>query len=259
MQLDAITAVVLTYNEAPNIGRTLENLRSLARVVVVDSFSTDGTAELVRRFPNADLYQRPFDSHAEQWNFAIAQTGIKTPWILALDADYQVTAAAREEIARLDPPTDVAGYASRFVYCVFGKPLRGTAYPSVTALYRRGLGHYVQDGHTQRVVVDGRIESLAAPLLHDDRKPLSRWLASQDRYMVLEAQKLRASPWRDLRPADALRRMIVASPIVMLLYCLLVKGNILDGRAGMYYAMQRMLAECLLSARMLESELEESP
>src|SRR6185437_102295 len=166
MQLDAITAVVLTYNEAPNIGRTLERLRALPRVVVVDSFSTDATPEIVRAFPNAGLHQRAFDSHAAQWNHAIAETGIGTAWILALDADYQLTEDALEEIARLEPGADVAGYSSRFVYCVFGKPLRGTAYPPVTTLFRAGKGRYVQDGHTQRLIVDGRVEKLAAPLLH---------------------------------------------------------------------------------------------
>jgi glycosyltransferase involved in cell wall biosynthesis len=258
MQLDAITAVVLTYDEAPNIGRTLEKLRFLPRVVVVDSFSTDGTPEIVRAFPNAELHQRAFDSHARQWNYAIDETGIRTPWILALDADYQVTDAARQEIERLVPRDEVAGYASRFVYCVFGKRLRGTAYPPVTTLFRAGRGRYVQDGHTQRVEVQGAVERLEEPLLHDDRKPLSRWLASQDRYMALEAAKLRAAPWTQLRPADAIRRTLVASPLLMLAYCLLVKGNILDGRAGLYYALQRMLAECLLSVRMLESRFEES-
>ena len=257
MQLDAITAVVLTYNEAPNIGRTLERLRKLPRVVVVDSLSTDGTPEIVRGFPNAELYRRAFDAHASQWNHAIGETGIRTPWILALDADYQLTDAALQEIARLKPGTDVAGYSSRFTYCVFGKPLRGAAYPPVTTLFRTGRGRYVQDGHTQRVVVDGRVETLRERLLHDDRKPLSRWLASQDRYMALEAAKLRASSWRSLRPADAVRRMLIASPVLMPLYCLLVKGNILDGRAGLYYAMQRMLAECLLSVRILESSFED--
>jgi len=257
MQLDAITAVILTFDEAPNIGRTLQRLRTLPRVVVVDSFSTDGTPEIVRRFPNAELHQRAFDSHAAQWNHAIGETDIRTPWILALDADYQLTDAALEEIARLEPPSEVAGYASRFIYCVFGKPLRGTAYPPVTTLFRTGKGRYIQDGHTQRVLVDGRVESLCARLLHDDRKPLSRWLASQDRYMALEAAKLRGSSWGALRPADVVRRALVASPLLMPLYCLLVKGNILDGRAGLYYALQRMLAECLLSVRMLESRLEE--
>ena len=257
MQLDAITAVVLTHDEAPNIGRTLERLRTLPRVVVVDSFSTDGTPEIVRGCANAELHQRPFDSHASQWNYAICETGIRTPWILALDADYQLTAAALDEIARIEPSADVTGYSTCFVYCVFGKPLRGTAYPPVTTLFRTGRARYVQDGHTQRVVVDGPVKKLSARLLHDDRKPLSRWLASQDRYMALEAAKLRASSWRNLRAADAVRRTLVASPLLMPLYCLLVKGNILDGRAGLYYAMQRMLAECLLSVRMLESRLEE--
>src|SRR6185312_12991 len=140
-----------------------------------------------------------------------------------------------------------------FIYCVFGKPLRGTAYPPVTTLFRTGKGRYIQDGHTQRVLVDGRVESLCARLLHDDRKPLSRWRASQDRYMALEAAKLRGSSWGALRRADGVRPALAATPPLMPLSCLLAKGHILHGRPALYSALQPMLAECLLSVRMLES------
>src|SRR6266853_1961071 len=87
--LGAITPVILTFNEAPNIGRTLERLPWARRIVVVDSFSDDDTGAIVTRYPKAELFRRRFDSHANQWNFAIHETGINTEWILALDADYQ--------------------------------------------------------------------------------------------------------------------------------------------------------------------------
>src|SRR5690349_23826295 len=90
MRLDEITPVILSFNEAPNIGRTLERLVWANRVVVVDSFSDDETGSIVARYLKAEMFQRRFDSHANQWNFAIHETGIDTDWVLALDADYQV-------------------------------------------------------------------------------------------------------------------------------------------------------------------------
>src|SRR6185369_1762222 len=86
--LDQITPLILTYNEAPNIPRSLEALSWAKDIVVVDSFSDDNTVELAKSFPQVRLFQRAFDSHRNQWEFGLKETGISTPWVLALDADY---------------------------------------------------------------------------------------------------------------------------------------------------------------------------
>ena len=86
--MTSITGVVLTFNEAPNIARTLAQLAWLPEIVVVDSHSTDGTPALAAAFPNVRVVQRPFTTHAEQWNFGLEAAGIDTEWVLALDADF---------------------------------------------------------------------------------------------------------------------------------------------------------------------------
>src|SRR5258708_7588126 len=81
--LDQITPLILTHNEAPNIGRTLAELSWASDIVVVDSFSDDETLEIVSRFPQVRVYQRQFDSHENQWNFGLRETGIDSEWLLA--------------------------------------------------------------------------------------------------------------------------------------------------------------------------------
>jgi glycosyltransferase involved in cell wall biosynthesis len=252
--LDQITPVILTYNEAPNIARTLERLEWARDIVVVDSFSRDETLSLIAGTPQARIFQREFDCHENQWNFALKETGIDSEWVLALDADYLVTPELIEELRELKPGAHIAGYRAQFVYCVNGRPLRGSAYPPVAVLYRREGSEYRQDGHTQRVLVQGNVESLRAPILHDDRKSFDHWLRSQARYMKLEATTLARSKWRDLGWADRLRKLRVVAPFAMPLYCLLIKGAILDGRAGIFYAFQRMLSELLLSLYLIEDK-----
>jgi glycosyltransferase involved in cell wall biosynthesis len=248
--LAQITPLILTYNEAPNIARTLNSVSWAQDIVVVDSFSNDKTVEIVRSFPHVRLFQRAFDCHSNQWEFGLRETGISTPWVLALDADYVVSSELTRELEHLEPGADTVGYRANFLYCVNGKKLRSGIYPPVTVLYRRDAASYVQDGHTQRVALQGSIENLSVPVLHDDRKSLKHWFASQARYTQLEAEKLRAANPSDLGLADRMRRWRIVAPPAMLVYCLIVRGGIFDGWAGLYYAFQRAMAELMLSHRL---------
>src|SRR6185503_4482951 len=99
MMRDLITPMVLTFNEVPNIQRTIERLAWAKRILVVDSFSNDGTCELVRTFPQVDLVQRKFDSFADQCNFGLQQ--ISSPWVLSLDADYVLSDQLIDELSQL--------------------------------------------------------------------------------------------------------------------------------------------------------------
>jgi glycosyltransferase involved in cell wall biosynthesis len=254
MTLNDITAVVLTYNEAPNIARTLGRLAGVA-VVVVDSCSTDETRAIAATFPNVRVFERAFTTHAEQWNYALTGTGITTEWVLALDADFVVPDDMLGELAALQPASEVGGYRASFTYCIEGTPIKSGVYPPVTVLFRRARARYEQDGHTQRVRVDGAVVPLSARILHDDRKPLSHWINSQVRYMRLEADKLLAAPPGSLSTVDRVRTWIVAAPPLVFLHCLLVRGGIFDGRAGLYYALQRAAAELILSMTLVERRL----
>lgn len=253
--MTGVTALVLTFNEEPNLARTLGRLTSFSDVVVVDSDSTDRTREIAAGFANVRVVQRRFTTHAEQWNFGLQQTGIATAWVLALDADFVLTDEAVRELASLSPPSDVAGYRAAFTYCIDGRPLRSGVYPPVTVLYRRAVAHYEQDGHTQRVRIDGRVVPLAARILHDDRKPLGQWIASQVRYMRLEADKLASAPPASLAAVDRVRKLIVLAPPLVFLRCLFVGGGILDGWPGLFYALQRATAEVILSLSLVERRL----
>ena len=253
--LDQITPVILTYNEAANIGRTLERLAWAREVVVVDSLSTDDTVAIAGRFPNTRVVQRPFDSHARQWRFATAETGIGSAWILRLDADYMMESALREEVAALAPPAELSAYQISFTYCMDGKPLRASLYPTLPVLFRRGRETFTQDGHTEKLRIEGPTAPLTHRLLHDDRKTTERWLQSQSRYQAAEAEKLLSRPWAELSWADRLRLTRVLGPLAVAVHCLLVKGLIFDGTAGLLYTAQRVTADIILSMHLLRRDL----
>jgi glycosyltransferase involved in cell wall biosynthesis len=255
LRLDQITPVILTFNEEPNIARVLDRLRWASDIVVVDSGSTDRTVELVREFPNARLFVRPFDSHERQWNYAVNDTGIGTEWVLTFDADYILSNEGIDELRGLDPDADVAGFEASFRYCIQGHALRHSLYPPRIVLFRHAMGVFHQDGHTQRVTVAGRIQPLRQPLRLDDRKPIAHWVVAQDRYARLERDKLLATPNAQLSLPDRLRKRRYIAPVLVLLYCLFVKRQWLEGLAGWHYTYQRVLAEILLSLYLIEDRI----
>jgi glycosyltransferase involved in cell wall biosynthesis len=254
--LGEITPVILTYNESANIGRSLERLTWAREVVIVDSGSTDDTLAIVARFPNTKVFHRLFDTHSQQWRFATSETGVTSGWILRLDADYMVEPALRDEIAGLTPDPGTAAYQLAFTYCMEGKPLRASLYPPQPALFRRGRGSFIQDGHTERLRIDGPVVPLKNRLLHDDRKSVERWLQSQSRYQILQAEKLATLPWSELGWADRLRCTRVLGPIAMAVHCLFVKGLVFDGKAGLFYTAQRVTADMILSLHLLRRDLD---
>ena len=253
--LTRITPLILTFNEEANIRRTLEQLSWAKDIVVVDGGSTDTTLNILNEFPNVRIFENAFSFLAAQWNYGLKSTEIRTEWVLALDADYVLTEELVEELTNLNPPLNVCGYRASFKYCVEGTVLRGGIYPPVTVLYRSAKAKYIQDGHAHRVVVEGEIVRFIAPIHHDDRKSLAQWFSAQVKYMTLETEKLLATPFMQLGYADRIRRLIVFAPFMMLFYCLFVRGNILDGKAGLFYSMQRATAEAILSLMLLHAGL----
>jgi glycosyltransferase involved in cell wall biosynthesis len=241
--LSEVTPVVLTRDEEANIGRTLAQLAWAREVIVLDSESTDRTREIAESFPNVRFVTRPFDNLAAQWNVAVSM--VTTEWILTLDADYFVPHEFAAEVDALPPEVDA--WEAEFVYAVNGRPLRASLYTPRPVLLRRGAFVIFMDGHTQRTRSLGVTGRLSTRIVHDDRKDLRRFIARQRRYMRDEAAKLRALPWRHANITGKIRKLRVVAPFAVALHTLFVKRAIFDGRAGWRYALERFIAEVILS------------
>lgn len=249
--LTQITPLILTYNELPNIQRTLDKLTWAKRIVVVDSGSTDGTIDILFSYKHVDVIHRQFTDFKSQWNRGLAQ--ITTPWVLSLDADYELSDEFIGELKALVPEAETLGYWAQFTYRIHGRELRGSLYPRRVVLFRIGSASYRQEGHTQKLEIKGKVLSLESRIYHDDRKSLMRWITSQHRYAHDEAVYLLNHPpttW-----ADKLRKTGWIAPIAIFLYTLLVKRCILDGWPGWSYALQRGIAEALLALEITDRRL----
>ena len=91
-----ISALVITWNEENNIKQVIENLNFADEIIIVDSFSTDKTKDIINEYKDIIFIENKFQDFTKQRNFAISYA--KYPWILFIDADERITASLREEI-----------------------------------------------------------------------------------------------------------------------------------------------------------------
>ncbi len=257
-KLSDLTPFILAWNEEANLARCLDSLAWASQILIVDSGSTDRTLEIAAKYPQVRVVQRPFDSHSNQGNFGLSQ--ITTSWVLSLDADYIISPELRDEItATIVTAEPDTVYFAPFQFRVYGKLLRVCFMPPRGILYAHAGAAYEQDGHTQRLSLQGRKTAmLRHPIIHDDRKPLPRWLESQRKYAVLEADKLAATPDAELNLPDRLRRTGWANVLVILPYALLVRGLVWDGLPGLLYGLERLYAELILALHVLHGKLSKS-
>ena len=257
MSLADVTPVVLTFNEEPNVGRTLESLRPFGRVVVVDSGSTDRTEEIARSFGNVSWFMKPFLGHVAQWEWAIRETGIETAFVLALDADMSVHSDLVEEISRV---TESAAFDAGLVgveYRIRGVRLLGSLYPRELRLLRLSKTRVDHAGHTQKFGIEGRISRLEGRLVHDDRKPLEAFVRAQLGYSEKEFGRLLTAEPRDSRLRAVARRSVSFTPLLVWLFAWLRAGGPLRGAAARRYALERLIYEALLRWRVEDARLAE--
>ena len=252
--MSSVTAVILTYNEEPNITRVLNALTWCERIVVLDSGSSDQTKARALTFSTVSWFNRPFDTHANQWRFAIFETGIKTDLVLALDSDMIVPSNFVDEI-KANFRVEHAGGILPFHYCSLGRILKGSLYPAQLRLLRPSQTKVVQRGHTQEFLTDGPVYTFRACCIHDDRKPLERWLNAQVKYSSLELQRIASSPNTTLK--DHLRKLGLM-PIIsgILAYCR--AGGPFMGKAALNYAYERMSFESILTLQLLRTDVNEA-
>ena len=247
--MQPVTAVILTYNEAPNISRVLQTLDWCDRIVILDSGSTDETKAQALGLPNVHWFTRTFDSHAQQWRFAIERTGITTELVLALDSDMLVPPDFADEL-RANFTNLHAGGILTFRYCSLGKPLSGSLYPPQLRLLRRSNVKVVQRGHTQEFQTEGPLYTFKTPCIHDDRKPVDHWFNAQIKYSDLEWKRISEA---NSTTAKDLFRKLGIMPLVAGALAYVRAGGPFSGKAALNYSYERMAFETMLALRLLRN------
>jgi glycosyltransferase involved in cell wall biosynthesis len=230
-----ITALIIAKNEAGNICPCLDSLRGIAAqaVVVVDSSSTDATAEIAR-LRGALVFIRPWPGYSAAKIFGLQQ--VTSEWVLWIDADERVTPQLAAEINRTVTTAQAAAFAMPRRAFFMDRWIKHCGwYPGyVTRLFRRERARFDGKDVHEGLVVDGPVHKLRCDLLHFTDPDLEHYLDKFNHYTGLAAEEMHRNGRRFHIHQVAIK------PVAFFLKMYLLKLGLLDGIEG--------LILCLLSA-----------
>lgn len=228
----ALSACIITYNEAERIEGCIRSLGPCAEILVVDAHSTDATRERARAL-GARVVERDWPGYRSQKEFAVESA--RHDWVLCLDADERLSEELREEIERLRQGgfADHAGWSMPRLTDYFGRFLRhGNAYPDrLVRLFDRRRGGWVGREIHENTRVAGKIGRLRGDLLHYSYRSLSDHHLRMQRYADLMAQALHASGSRGSLA------WVLLNPAWRFLRGYVLRLGFLDGWRGLVFAL----------------------
>lgn len=185
-----ISACVICFNEERKIQRCLESLTWCDEIVVLDSFSTDSTLDVCRKF-TANVHQQKWMGYVGQRNSV--RLLAKNEWVLFLDADEEVSTELRDEIIGIfrKGPAPYIGFDFPRMVQYLGRWIKhGEWYPDrKLRLFMKSRGRSEGEEPHDRVVVNGPIRRLKNPLWHYTYDDIADHLATLDRFSTITAQQ----------------------------------------------------------------------
>jgi glycosyltransferase involved in cell wall biosynthesis len=275
--VSALHAIVLAYNEEIHLARCLASIRDVcATITVVDSGSTDRTAEIARSF-GADVVANKWVNHATQMNFAIDLLKGRGGWLLRIDADEILTQGSAPLLAMTlaEAAPETAGILVRRRIVFMGRVIRWGGMDPIwqLRLWREGRGRCEVRWMDEHIVVDGA--TAKSPILIEDRNENSVdwWTAKHNAYASREAVDLLNARYGLGSPAGAgpstpqaarkraIKQLVYARlpgalrTSLYFLYRYVLLLGFLDGKAGFYFhALQGFWYRTLVDAKIVDIE-----
>lgn len=247
-----ISAIVVCFNEEERIEDCLKSLSWCDEIVVVDSYSTDRTPDICRKYATRFL-QREWPGYREQKAFAHSQA--TKAWVLLVDSDERVTPELHREIVETLARDDgeFAGYAVPRLVRYLGRWWwRGGWYPDYDVrLFRRERAIWGGSDPHEKIIVDGKVRRLTHPLHHFSYRNIDDHMQRINRFTTISSVELRKSGGR-WRLSDALLR-----PAVRFFRSYILKRGFMEGFAGFYVALTAAVYVFLKYAKLWEIELKE--
>ncbi len=250
-QRHKVTAIVPTFNEAANIVECLEALQWADEIIVVDSYSTDGTAELARPLAT-QVIQHEYKYSAAQKNWILPQAA--HDWIFLVDADERCTPELAAEVREVlsSPQCDAYWIYRRNFF--LGKEIRHSGWNTdkVIRLFKKELRYEDKHVHAEVLVPSGNLGKLKARFLHYTIDTLDQFFEKRLRYAGWAANDL-AKKCKTAGGGD-----IVGHGIANFLRMYVLRLGILDGTHGLVLALLYSFYTSAKYIRLWERQLPET-
>jgi len=174
-----------------HIQEAISNLEFADEIIVIDSFSTDGTFEALSKMSQVKVVQRPFKNFADQRNFAIDQATCE--WIFFMDADERISLASQQELVETVKNTTIEAYKIPRRFMFNNKPMRfsGLQTDRVFRLFKRGVTRYQEDKLVHELLdFKGNFGILKEEMLHYSFSDYASYKKKTEHYGELKAQEL---------------------------------------------------------------------
>jgi glycosyltransferase involved in cell wall biosynthesis len=184
-----ISVTIITHNEEENIGGCLESVKWADEIIVVDSGSTDRTVEISMGYTDK-VFFNPWIGMKEQKQCAVDKASHS--WIFSIDADERATEAIKQFILQELKEPLYDGYRFARQNYFLGTWLKhGGWYPDhVLRLFRKDKGHFGGINPHDKVVMNGRVNTVRVSFIHNTYKSISQYLTKQNMYSSISAKEL---------------------------------------------------------------------
>ena len=193
----AFSFIILTFNEEQHLPRLLNSITELnAPTFILDSGSTDDTLKIAESF-GAIVKFHPFENHPKQWDYALKNFEVQTPWVIGLDSDQVVTPELLELLINFNDDTyrNVEGIYFNRKNIFKGKWIKhGGYYPKYQLkMFRYGIGYSdLNENMDHRFIVAGNTTIWKkGHLLEENLKEneIRFWIDKHNRYSDLVANE----------------------------------------------------------------------
>ncbi|MFT6934622.1 MAG: glycosyltransferase involved in cell wall biosynthesis [Maribacter sp.] len=186
-----VSAVFITFNEIIHIDEVLTNVQFVDEIIVVDSFSTDGTVERIKKRPNITLIQRPFVNYTDQKSYAMSLAS--NDWVLFMDADERITDRLKNELLKtINGDAKAVAYFFHRTFMFGQKVLRFSGWQSDKnfRLFRKSKVAFTKERIVhETLIVDGPVGILKSKLIHYSYKDYQDYKGKMVKYGQMKAQE----------------------------------------------------------------------
>ena len=247
-----LSVVILAFNEELHIERSINSAKLISdSIYVVDSFSSDKTRSIAERLGVHCLLRR-FDSHAEQFNWALGEID-PCEWVVRIDSDEYFTdelVCSIKKCVSVDN-NSLNGFSFKRRIYFLGKAINyGGVFPvEVVRMFRYGLGKVENRLMDEHILVEGEVGTLEGEIIDDNKSSLTWWINKHNRYSSLEAlemyfeKKSHSSHLKLSGPTAFRRRLktiyqnipIYIRTTLLFVYRYIVRVGFLDGFHGFIF------------------------